>query len=321
MYSKEDYEEFARKEHEFLNQLTEVEASDFATKKGLVLRLIEVTRPRIEAGLIVGYVLKDLASYIYDKLHKYNINYSRTHFSELFNQNEKRNYFQSAVGHNHEHDFKPHPHFSELQNCECGELKFGGLTYDVKQPEVEKKDKSTSSKPDVPPTPPTNYLRWVRDNSLAIKEYCMELIDKHDTDPEAAEAINSALPKGQVLGHLIEEQKALRAKIYHMVKQSDFRQRIGEFEKIKAILAQTVINLSKVAAVLDISPKHLSKNVLQNLGVYKENMKWFKAIQIPIVKDMKRGETLTIDNFADWYNLNLKRKDIPGLDMVQLNVY
>ena len=324
MHSKQDLDLYLVRQTELFARLKQVNADDEHTMISVIRQIVEVTRPLVESGYY-PWKQDHFATFIDQTLEDNGINYPRGEtFYNLFTNKEQKhrlggtNFLSPEVI--HEHDYKPHPHFNQLGNCECGALQFGGLTYDVKQPEVVKVTKPPSSKPTIPPTPPTDYLRWVRDNCEAVKEYCMELIDKHK-DPEDAKVIDSALESVRDIDDLIIEQKSLRAKIKHMTKQSDFRQRIGEFEKIKAILAQTVINLSKVAAVLDISPKHLSKNVLQNLPTYRKNMEWFKALQIPVTRDMKKGEFITIENFATWYNEQLKRKDIPGLDMVQLNVY
>ena len=72
-----DAEDFQKKHKEYLEKLKDVDTQDYSTKKQLVIRLIEVTRPLIANGYVEGLKSEDLASYISNRLEEYNIEYPR----------------------------------------------------------------------------------------------------------------------------------------------------------------------------------------------------------------------------------------------------
>ena len=92
-----------------------------------------------------------------------------------------------------------------------------------------------------------------------------------------------------------------------MKKQTDFRQKVGEFEKIKAIiLEKTTYNVAKVAKMLSITPKHMTNNIIRNLDEFKRHMKWFRSIMIKCDKCSHVNEI----DMANWYNEQLVRKNL-----------
>ena len=86
---------------------------------------------------------KEIANYVYGKLHERHIKYSKSHFYNLFDENLKRKYTHSAVGHNddgtnntttttHQHTWitvTNHGQFGTWESCDCGANKINGVEH------------------------------------------------------------------------------------------------------------------------------------------------------------------------------------------------
>ena len=134
--------EFLQKEHsEVIRKLHEADAHDYHTKKGLVSRLVELSREMIESDLIIGVKLNDLSSYINGRLDEYGIKFPRNQdFYNLFSEKEKREYGTNSISmsrRNHEHNFEKFDEWTK--KCECGIIQFCGINYEKKIEPVEER--------------------------------------------------------------------------------------------------------------------------------------------------------------------------------------
>ena len=209
-----------------------------------------------------------------------------------------------------QHDFQGD---SEPKQCPaCSAILFQSLIYDVvppKEKEKEGKQSDGKNKKETPLTEYKYYLEFIQGNFKELKSQGGDIVKKYDNDENIAKTIESALP---TIDKLIEEQYSIVAKLEHVGKQSDFRQKLGEFEKIKSIILCETYNLAKVAKMLSITPKHQSHNILVNLEKYLSNMKWFRSL----VFECRKCQAENVIELADWYNEQVERKTL-GLDMIK----
>ena len=313
-----------KEQGDIIRQLHEADSKDYATKKDLVSKLIEVSRLMVKTELIQGVILNDLASYINGRLDEYGIKFPRNQdFYNLFSEKEKREYGTNSISmsrRNHKHNFESVDQYTK--KCECGIIQFYGINYERKEDEIEDQFEAKDNfsgisepmiridqkaKPQIDPyeNPLTEYFQRIHYNALDLAELADDLVKKYYSNKDIAKIMESAI--NFKLDDLIDEQKSLEAKIIHMNKQADYRQKIGEFEKIKAIiLEKTTYNVAKVAKMLAITPKHMTNNIIRNLDEFKRHMKWFRSV---IIKCNHCKKTVNFDMF-DWYNEQLVRKNL-----------
>ena len=313
---------FLQREHsDVIRKLHEADAQDYHTKKGLVSRLVELSRKMIESDLIVGVKQNDLSSYINGRLDEYGIKFPRNQdFYNLFSEKEKREYGTNSISmsrRNHEHNFEKFDEWTK--KCECGIIQFCGINYEKKtdvveeQTEdfanellrVEKTERKESQKIDPYDNPLTEYFQRIHYNALDLADVADDLVKKYYANNDIAKIMEGAI--NLKMDKLLDDQKSLEAKLIHMKKLSDFRQKIGEFEKIKAIiLEKSTYNVAKVAKLLAITPKHMTNNIIRNLDEFKRHMKWFRAV---LIKCDKCNASIHFD-MADWYNEQIVRKNL-----------
>ena len=305
-------EEYLKRQNELLDRLTQINNEDYRTKKEVIGQLIDATRPLVESGYY-KWPKKHFASFIYQQLEQYDIEYPRGEtFYSLFHEHEVGEYgtnFNSLEVNIHEHKFSD----DDVGKCQCGAIQFEALIYDVEPPKEKEPPLVTSDtiskeeKPDPFSNPYTEYLQRIKFNCDELGSICSDWVKKYYLDKDTAKAIEQSLKPN------VEEQKTLEAKLIHMGKQSDFRQKIGEFEKIKSIiLCESTYNLAKVAKMLSITPKHQSHNILKSLDKYLSNMKWFRSL----VFECRKCQAENVIELADWYNEQVERKTL-GLDMIK----
>ena len=312
-YSKKDLA-FVRDEYNKIkSEATEYAVKDNQTKKQYILRLKEKA---VVVFQIEERPMTELSSYMWNELSKYHFTYPESHWSELFKESEKRNYVKSSEGKIHVHQFdRKSP---DVEKCECGAINFQSIVYEEKPPEVEEEeqdlvtnanDSQVRQKPDPYSNPITEYIQRVKENLDELGSRCNELLSKYYNDEKTAEIIDQALQKD--IKKNTQTQKLLEGRLIHMKKQMDFRQKIGEWEKVKAILLEdTTELLAHVAHCLGITPKHLSNNIIKNKDKYIRNMEFFKSIEVVVPKDLKKGDTFVFDLFSDWYELNRRNQSL-----------
>jgi hypothetical protein len=318
--------DFAKKEYQkILKEAAQYAKLDIETKKAFVLRLKEKATIMFKAE---ERDLHELSSYMWNELSKYDFTYHKGEFYELFSENEKRNYSESSVP-NFEHVCE----FSEnlgkgISKCNCGRIEMEGIEYDVaiQEPEINEesefskdskdyKKSQDKQKKDPYQNKTTEYLQRIEFNCDNLKDFCKDLVDKYYADEATAKIIDETIKD---IDKALEGQKYLEAKIIHLSKLTDFRNKIGEFEKLKAILLEkTTFNLAKVAKMLRITPKHLSKNIIRNMDQYMANLKWFRSLVFTAGKDYKKGDQIAVD-LTDWYQQQLENK-VLGLEMINPN--
>ena len=316
--NSDDLLDYQNKHLEYLNKLKDVDSKDFTTKKQLVIRLIEVTRPLIENGYVKGLKSEDLASYIGNRLEEYGISYYRDgNFYSLFKDNEKHiekgTNSLSVLHRHHTHKFEG---TDKIKQCECGSIEFQALIYerqeDTPEPESESNDETASERTkstqkeviDPYENKSTEYIQRVKFNCQELASQCDDLVKKYFEEERFAKAIESQL---KPIAKLLDDQKSVEARLIKNRKQSDFRQKIGEFEKLKAIMLWKAGHIhSHIAKVLSITPKHMSHNILKNMDQYINTLKWFGTITLKC----KLCKGNTIWDLSDWYEEQVARKSL-----------
>jgi len=236
--------QYLQRQKELLDRLSHVNSEDYKTKKQIILDLIDATRPLYEGGYY-DWNKRNFASYIHQQLLDYDIEYPRNQaFYTLFDDDEKREEgtnIESTIGRLHEHKF------NEDDECSCGVIKHKDILYDVKEITIDKTDLeqnvTTDDKPDPFSNPFTEYIQRVRANCDELASQCDDIVKKYFDDEDIAKALESAIPD---VKSMTEEMKGFEAKLIHMGKMSDYRQKIGEFEKVKSIiLCKSTYNLPR----------------------------------------------------------------------------
>ena len=119
--------------------------------------------------------------------------------------------------------------------------------------------------------------------------------------------------KDKNMDKLMIEVKSLEAKLIHADKNSDARQKVGEFEKIKGFVLQlTTHTVAHVAKLLSITPKHMTNSVIRNSPQYEKILKWFKSVYLICPHCKKQVEWLAYD----WFNEMCERRQL-DMDMTQ----
>lgn len=292
---------------ELITKLIEANDKSTITKKEFVSKLVLVSRELVKHGIIKGFKSSNLATYINGKLIENKIDFPRNeNFYSLFRDSEKREYgtnsisTSSRIGHEHNFvgdDFE--------KKCECGDILRLGVHYSVvveepkeniqkselKQPQ-EKIEKRPYSNPIIDLLMRNAYL--AEDLANLLKDQCK----KYQKYESVAKALDEYYAKKDMNKEVVE-LKSLEAKLIHADKSSDARQKVGEFEKIKAyILQQTTHTVAHVAKIINITPKHMTNNVIRNIDRSKNLLKWFKTLFVtcPHCKE-KFGV-----NLYDWFN-------------------
>jgi len=313
-----------KKQHDsVIQKLIAVDQDDFKTKTGLVRELVDVSRPLLKNNLISGLKISDLATYINGKLLEFGIRYPRNeNFYNLFTDSEKRS---SGYGSNnqstndrleHEHNFVG---TYEEKICECGDLLRLGKHYTMAEIKEEKIESIISEKLKQDKTPKRPYSNPVIDylQRLAYlnEDYADLLHDqvkKYHKYETVAKSIDNYF-KDKNMDKLMIEVKSLEAKLIHADKNSDARQKVGEFEKIKGFVLQlTTHTVAHVAKLLSITPKHMTNSVIRNSPQYEKILKWFKSVYLICPHCKKQVEWLAYD----WFNEMCERRQL-DMDMTQ----
>jgi len=317
-----------RKKHDsVIQKLIAVDRDDFKTKADLIREFVEVSRPLLQNNLISGLKISDLATYINGKLLEFGIRYPRNEsYYNLFTDSEKRSSGygtnnESTVGRfEHEHNFVGD---GIEKICECGDLLRLGKHYVIAQEPMEEKPIGTiNSKVDKPKqdkTPKRPYSNPLIDylQSLAylnndMADLIHDQVKKYHKYETVAKALDEYY-KDKDMEKLTEEIKHYQALIIHADKNSDARQKVGEFEKIKAFVLQlTTHTVAHVAKLLSITPKHMTNSVIRNQPQYEKILKWFKSVYLICPHCKKQHEWVAYD----WFNEMCERRQL-DMDMTQ----
>jgi len=306
---KEDFEEIHQNYAKALNELQDFELKTDKTKKEIVEKLREYTLLLVEYDLI-PCKLSGVCSYVLNELKNRGIDYSKGHFYDIFEDEEKGNYNKSSLGDNHVHNFIN-------GECECSDIEHNGLIYTQAIIEHEEEDED-----DPPATTKTNFLTeeyqdLFKQYSINLKSLATEsnsILSKGE-DSKTADVIMYALPN---VGSLLKEAKGQEAQQMAHKKKLDGRAKISEFMKLKAILLETCeYTIAKVAKLLDITPKHFSNNIRAQANpqalkinpkarnLHHEHLTWFKCINFKCIC----GKVNIID-INDWWHRQIKNKEL-----------
>jgi len=308
-----------------IQKLRDVDEQDFQTKTGLVRELIDVSRPLLKKKLISGLNSNDLATYINGKLIEFGIKFPRNDkFYNLFVDSEKRNYGSNVNSTNgriqHEHIFIGDQHHKK---CECGDMIIYGTHYTMAEPPKENigtvtanlnpdKPKQDKSKKRPYANPVIDYLQRLAYLNEDYASLLHDQVKKYYKYEPVAKAIDEFY-KDKDMEKLMNEVKSFEAQLIHADKNSDARQKVGEFEKIKAfVLQHTTHTVAHVAKLLSITPKHMTNSVIRSEPQYTKILKWFKSVYLICPHCTKQVEWLAYD----WFNEMCERREL-DMDMTQ----
>ena len=291
------------------------------TKKQLVEELINCVRPLLEKGLINGVKPFQLASYINQQLMINRIDFPRNEsFYSLFTETEKREYGTNSNSmpsrNQHEHNWIG----TQMEKvCECGDRLILGKQYTVVvEPEPEqtqlaktkqKQDKSTKRPYS---NPVIDYLQRVAYLNDDFSKLLNDQVKKYHKYESIAKALDEYYDNID-LDRLMLEVKSFEAKLIHADKSSDARQKVGEFEKIKAYILQlTTHTVAHTAKIINITPKHMTNSVIRNISKSQKILRWFKTVFLtcPHCKKQFQWEAF------DWFNEQCERSTL-DMDMEQ----
>ncbi len=313
--------ELINEHNDLIKKLIEVNSKSTTTKKEFVTKLVEISRELVKSGTIKGFKSNNLASYINQQLMLNKIEFPRNeNFYSLFTESEKRGYGTNSISTSSRID---HEHKGEgddfEKKCECGDILRLGVHYSVvvekEESEIPKHNlKSPQEKIEKRPysNPIIEYIN--RNAYLAddISSLLKDQVKKYQKYETVAKSLDDYYAK-QDMDKLMSELKSLEAKLIHADKSSDARQKVGEFEKIKAfILQQTTHTVAHVAKIINITPKHMTNNVIRNIDRSKNLLKWFKTLFVLCPHCKKEFGV----NLYDWFNEQCERCNLNN-DMKQ----
>ena len=318
-----DKEVLLQQHNDVIAQLVEANDKSTLTKKDLVCKLIDVSRPLLEQNMVKGMKPYQLASYINQQLMVNKIDFPRNEsFYSLFTESEKRGYgtnsnsMSSRIG--HEHDWRG-DEFEQV--CECGDILRLGKHYTEAQDETQQTSKiaeaSTKPKQDKTPkrpysNPVVEYLQRLSFLNEDFADLLKDHVKKYHKYQNVAEALDEHFNK-QDMDKLLLDVKSLEAQMIHAEKLADARQKVGEFEKIKAFILQlTTHTVAHVAKLISITPKHMTNNIIRNITKSEKMMRWFKTIFVTC-PECKKDFGIEL---SDWFNEQCVRCDL-DLEMNQ----
>lgn len=328
-YTTNDFKELDVKINQKLNELESTDQTNRKSVLQICRELIELERIKLTNNQLPIQQKQHFASYIISKVKERVPTFQTSgSFFNCFEEDEKiaRTNFEAKVSLDHTHKFE-NTNDDRIQLCSCGVAKINGIEYDVvtlkeeSDEVIEQREKDIKEKADATKYPESHYFYLVQENGMLLSKLSRALWVKFfDRDnpkqkSDKAEIITKAL--GSKLTDKIEEQKEIKAELLYLLKISDERQKIGEFEKLKALLLMDgTFNPSHVANMLGITDKHATniikakrKEILED---YKEG--WFSNIHLPChVSTCQNVNTYSI---GEWIDHSLIRKDL-GLTLKQ----
>jgi len=289
--------------NESIKQLEDFEFKTEKTKKEIIEKLRDSVAILQENNKIT-IEPSQISSYCWNVLLDREITYNYSHFISLFEDTQKRNYTKSVLE-THSHEWWKE---GNIERCKCKVIKFNGVIYDqAKEPKaLEKKDLDKDKTPrDF--TKQELYLMRCVSNLSGLAKICESLIHKGE-DPKVREAIDDTLKD---INKLTIEAQGHEAEIIAIGKELDYRQRIGKFEKLKAVLLDKCeYNTAKVAKLLQITPKHMAANIIRKEfpELHENTRNWFKVVEIEL-----EGKKCIID-LGSWFDRQYVRAEL-GLNI------
>lgn len=310
-YTVEDFNEINDK----INQkLTELEHTNQDNKKSILQlcrEIVELERIKLNHDKLSIEHKSHFASYIIGKVNQRVENFQTSgSFFALFQDDEKiLRGTNNQAKLSHEHAFEQDERNPDVKKCICGKFYLGKLTCDVVEWQESKPKDDEVKTPKKEQKDPyqnecTEYLQRLKYNLQEFANQCDDLVGKYFADETFAKAIESALTN---VKNLVTEQKSVEARLIKTRKQSDFRNKIGEFEKLKMIMLWRAGHVhSHIAKVLKITPKHMSHNILKNREGYIKTLEWFGTVELKCDNcDNKNTYSL-----SDWYEEQVARKSL-----------
>lgn len=274
-YSKEDLEYLWNEHNTILKQIRSGTPDEIKSKKEIILRYKQIVLNLIDAGAIQiegkQITKKDAASYCYKKLiDDCGFTYHKSHFYDLFEDDYKRNYSQSALTalSNHEHEFELIeilPEIGEIRRCECTAMTINGKLVELKSlskesDEEEKSEDKTTSEPAAERREPQDNLEKL----LLIRGYNAGLIAKIWTRMYAASAeelVKSDLENifsERDVDALLQFEQVIATKLKVLDEQTDKRERLHFAETMRLYMYNELYGLAKCGDVLEYSSKWVS---------------------------------------------------------------
>jgi len=323
VYTKEDKELILKK---WLDLITEFRQHynewENHTLAEHIKKCAEITHKRIQAK-ILDYEVWQIASFLYSELNKEGIVVSERHIRRVLPEHYKRKYIKSDIVAEEPvwqeifHNKKVILEIDQFDHCKIN----GDLVAKIPQSKEESEQE--------PPEPKKKinflnkrhmiYFDRVFRNCQLLRDIALDMLRKAEVLDDAneekkelakivAKTIEDNVPDVEKLNR---EQLSIKARMKKTEKQSDMRNKIGEFEKLKAIMLWRAGHIhSHIAKVLSITPKHMSHNILKNRDKYINVLKWFGTITLKC-NNCNENNTYKL---SDWYEEQVARKSL-NLDL------
>jgi hypothetical protein len=277
-------------------ELEHFESKDAEKKKAIIIRIRDDVRILVKAKKIP---IKEnlIKNYVLNILEERGISYSRGHFTDLFEDTEKRNYLIDPKGSIHQHDFKI---ISENKNgkweqCQCGTNKINDIEQIDLSTETDENKKISIRETIEPQGISFEYLKLVRElfaqNIHAIDmifQKCtldITSIKKQTTENKKRRAPQVEYDKlynatkllvdkrvfivqkelSDIDESKLSEKKKSIADILNSTKKLNDRTKITNYEKAvaKILLQKFDFFIGDIANILNITTKHVKNNILK----------------------------------------------------------
>jgi len=279
-------------------ELEAIETKDAEPKKELLERIRDKVRILVKAEKI-PIKQSQIMSYVWNILDERDISYSKGHFSELFNDQEKRNYSKSSQGNIHQHSFKIMTEIPQgkWEQCQCGTNRLNGIEQmDLSSETQEESSEKLIVRETIEPQEiQFEYLKLIKElfsqNIHAIDTIIQKCtlditsIKKQTTENKKRQAPQVDYEKlfnstkllvdkrvNIVLGELsdvnqagITKTKKSISDIIHSIKLLNDRTKITSYEKAvaKILINKFAFFVGDIAKILNITTKHVKNNILK----------------------------------------------------------
>lgn len=326
-YTKEDLEYLWNEHNTILKQIRTATPDEITSKKEKILRYQEIVIKLVDAGAIAiegkQITKKDVANYCYKKLiDDCGFTYHKSSFYELFTDDYKRNYSQSAVSalSNHEHEFELVdilPDIGEIKRCECGQMMINGKLVKLESVSADEEEETeTKAAPE-----PANERREPKDNLeklLLLRGYNASLISKIWTRMYAASAEELVkleldnLFSDRDVEELLNFEQIIATKLKVIDEQTDKRERLHFAETMRLYMYNEFYGMKKCGDILEYSSKWVSIIARQ-----EQNKNLTDEQKLQKVEEIKQKiadcPVCGWEGFGSWLNEQKNRID-QGLD-------
>ncbi len=298
-YSKEEINRVWNDLRSAEKELEKFETKDAEPKKQLIIRIRDKVDILVKAKKIM-IKENEISNYVLSKLEEKGISYSKTHFYNLFEARQKRNY--SKVSNDtfvHKHEFNllvDDEQYGKWEKCYCGINRINGIDQIDKHVEENDSKKKLAIREIVEPTGDVwDYLSLKKAEFLEcirmidqIRQKCtldITSVKKQTTDHPIRKAPPHAYQKlldntqlltekriqvvvdefSHVDSSKIDETKKSIAQIMNAYKKVNDRTKLTNYEKgmAKILIEKFDFLIGDMAGILNVTTKHVKNNILK----------------------------------------------------------